>query len=105
VLDSVVIKLEGGSDFDLTVLDLPDPEEERREEGEMVDRRQDTGKRKKELKEVSFVLCLPMRIFNRPDRKRCLVFMGYRPRTGTCVSQKIKGIVSRETVSTETIGV
>ena len=28
LLDSVVIKLEGGSDFDLTVLDLPDPEDE-----------------------------------------------------------------------------
>lgn len=27
VLDSVVIKLEGGTDFDLTVLDLPDEEE------------------------------------------------------------------------------
>ena len=28
LLDSVVIKLEGGTDFDLTVLDLPDPEDE-----------------------------------------------------------------------------
>ena len=26
-----MIKLEGGSDFDLTVLDLPDPEEERKD--------------------------------------------------------------------------
>jgi len=34
VLDSVVIKLEGGSDFDLTVLDLPDPEEEQKKEEE-----------------------------------------------------------------------
>eukprot|EP00092_Neocalanus_flemingeri_P002381 GFUD01002547.1.p1 GENE.GFUD01002547.1~~GFUD01002547.1.p1 ORF type:complete len:408 (-),score=139.00 GFUD01002547.1:1060-2283(-) len=32
VLDSVVIKLEGGSDFDITVLDLPDPEEEQKKE-------------------------------------------------------------------------
>ena len=28
LLDSVVIKLEGGTDFDLTVLDLPDPEDD-----------------------------------------------------------------------------
>jgi len=32
VLDSVVIKLEGGSDFDLTVLDHPDPEDEEKKE-------------------------------------------------------------------------
>jgi len=32
VLDSVVIKLEGGSDFDITVLDLPDPEEQQKKE-------------------------------------------------------------------------
>jgi hypothetical protein len=63
VLDSVVIKLEGGSDFDLTVLDLPDPEEEKREEGETGERRQDSAKRKKDLKEVSSfctVLKIPM---------------------------------------------
>ena len=46
-----MIKLEGGSDFDLTVLDLPDPEEERKEEGETAaERRQE--KRKKDNKEV-----------------------------------------------------
>merc|ERR1719312_353859 len=32
VLDSVVIKLEGGTDFDISVLDLPDPEEEQKKE-------------------------------------------------------------------------
>ena len=51
----MVIKLEGGSDFDLTVLDLPDPEEERREEGETTvatgDKRQDT-KRKKDTEVI-----------------------------------------------------
>merc|ERR1712107_268237 len=32
LLDSVVIKLEGGTDFDLTVLDLPDAEEENKKD-------------------------------------------------------------------------
>merc|ERR1712098_307550 len=32
LLDSVVIKLEGGTDFDLTILDMPDAEEEAKNE-------------------------------------------------------------------------
>merc|ERR1719312_964734 len=43
VLDSVVIKLEGGTDFDITVLDLPDPEEEQKKE--------DAKKKKDEVEE------------------------------------------------------
>jgi len=43
VLDSVVIKLEGGTDFDITVLDLPDPEEEQKKE--------DSKKKKDEIGE------------------------------------------------------
>jgi len=43
VLDSVVIKLEGGTDFDITVLDLPDPEEEQKKE--------DAKKKKDEIEE------------------------------------------------------
>merc|ERR1712098_476703 len=37
LLDSVVIKLEGGSDFDLTVLDLPDPEENKKDSNDKDD--------------------------------------------------------------------
>merc|ERR1711936_1016129 len=39
----VVIKLEGGTDFDITVLDLPDPEEEQKKE--------DSKKKKDEIGE------------------------------------------------------
>ena len=45
VLDSVVIKLEGGSDFDITVLDLPDQEEEQKKE-EAKKKRDDIGEKK-----------------------------------------------------------
>jgi hypothetical protein len=52
-----VIKLEGGSDFDLRVLDLPDPEEDKKEEADTgpADRRDAKRKKdnKKENKEVS----------------------------------------------------
>jgi hypothetical protein len=52
LLDSVVIKLEGGSDYDLGVLDLPDPEEEdKKSESTVETSERREGKRKKERKE------------------------------------------------------
>merc|ERR1719422_1015640 len=37
LLDSVVIKLEGGTDFDLTVLDIPDPEDSKKDSNDKDD--------------------------------------------------------------------
>ena len=37
LLDSVVIKLEGGTDFDLTVLDIPDPEDNKKDSNDKDD--------------------------------------------------------------------
>merc|ERR1712029_49447 len=43
LLDSVVIKLEGGSDFDLTVLDMPDPEENKKNSNDKDDDDKEDG--------------------------------------------------------------
>ena len=55
MLDSVVIKLEGGTDFDLTVLDYPD-EEESKDRDKDRDRDEDRGRKRKreKVKEVIF---------------------------------------------------
>jgi len=47
VLDSVVIKLEGGTDFDLTILDYPDEEDKRLDDR---DREEERGKKRKREK-------------------------------------------------------
>ncbi len=48
----MVIKLEGGSDYDLGVLDLPDPEEEdKKPEATVETSERREGKRKKERKD------------------------------------------------------
>jgi len=48
VLDSVVIKLEGGSDFDLTILDYPDNEDKKEDKRDKEDSRDDDrGKKRK----------------------------------------------------------
>merc|ERR1719193_2782660 len=49
VLDSVVIKLEGGTDFDLTILDYPDEEDKRLDDGDR-DREEERGKKRKREK-------------------------------------------------------
>ena len=56
MLDSVVIKLEGGTDFDLTVLDYPD-EEESKDRDKDRDRDEDRGRKRKreKVKEVIFL--------------------------------------------------
>jgi len=63
VLDSVVIKLEGGTDFDLTVLDYPDEEESKDKDKDREkdrDRDEDRGRKRKreKVKEVIFHLSL-----------------------------------------------
>ncbi|XP_037081813.1 LOW QUALITY PROTEIN: serrate RNA effector molecule homolog [Pollicipes pollicipes] len=60
-LDSVVIKLEGGSDFDLTVLDLPDDEPaERRDAKPFVLADQNKRKKEDEEKKSEDLSKLPM---------------------------------------------
>ena len=60
MLDSVVIKLEGGTDFDLTVLDYPDEEESKdrdkdREKDKDRDRDEDRGRKRKREKEKEVI--------------------------------------------------
>merc|ERR1711931_492086 len=51
VLDSVVIKLEGGSDFDLTVLDMPDDQsDESKNDKDKKDKDKDDDERGKKRK-------------------------------------------------------
>ena len=54
MLDSVVIKLEGGTDFDLTVLDYPD-EEESKDRDKDRDRDEDRGRKRKREKEKEVI--------------------------------------------------
>ncbi len=63
-----MIKLEGGSDYDLGVLDLPDPEEEdKKPESTVETSERREGKRKKERKESKEVsTCVYLqRLWNR----------------------------------------
>ena len=58
MLDSVVIKLEGGTDFDLTVLDYPDEEESKdrdKDREKNRDRDEDRGRKRKREKEKEVI--------------------------------------------------